>query len=304
MWRSRLIWLLVVVGVVLTGFSAWYESQHRTHTAGYSPFISASFLIGIGILEFVKQVRDAAKSKGRLSGQTFLEEYTGLMTNAIEALQDVHTYNPAQLLQAQTKILKLIAAVVVLFHPEATELGINANLMLNEEVGAHSAHDKFADYVYFWDPQRTAGSYRSVLCIRAWADPPQVAPLTFSVPVDQDPARVLFGAPQTFVSGMEVVIPNIHNKKQVNKELSGQPDVVRDAIHAFFARQKYKAFMSIAVKNSDKTVAVLNIQADQMNVFGNRAKQAEIKRFIDPFCTILGIIAAQSLPSRPAPGPQ
>jgi len=303
MWRSRLVWGVVVTGIALSGFLVWYESAHRTHTTGYSPLISISALVGIGLIEFVKQLRDAAKSKGRLSGQTFLEEYTALLTNAIGALQDVHAYNEPQLLQAQTKILKLIAAVVVLFHPEAEGLGINANLMQNEPVGSHSTGDKFGDHVYFSDPQRAASSYASVLCIKAWADAPQVAPPNFALPVDKDPPRVLFGAPRTFVSGREIVIPNIHNKNEVNKELKGQPDVVRDAIHAFFARQKYKSFMSIVVKNSDETIAVLNIQADQLKVFGNGAKQTEIKKFIDPFCTILGIIAAQSLQPGPAPGP-
>ncbi len=301
-WRSRLVWLLVVLGVVLTGCSAWYESVHRTHAAGYSPLISVSFLLGIGCLELLKQFRDSAKSKGRLSGQTFLEEYTGLLTNAIEALQDAHAYNEAQLLQTQTKILKLIASVAVLFHPEAAGLGINANLMLYEPVTAHSAGEKFADHVFFGDPQRAASSYAGVLVVQAWAEAPQLAPFNFAIPVDTDPSRVLFGAPRTFVSGKEIVIANIHSKKEVNKMLSGQPDVVRDAILAFFARQKYKTFMSIAVQNSDKTIAVLNLQADQLSVFGSQASQSEMKKFIDPFCSILGIITAQTLLPRPAAG--
>jgi hypothetical protein len=303
MWRFRLVSALVVVGIVLTGFVEWYESEHQAHIAGYSSLVPVSALIGIGAIELVKYFRDSAKSKGRLSGQTFLEEYTTLLTNAIEVLQDVHTYNEAQLLQAQTKILKLIAAVVILFHPEAVGLGINANLMLNEDIKDHSSGGKFADHVHFSDPQRAAETYSSVLCIRAWADPPQMAPHNFSVPVDKDPQRVLFGAPRTFVSGKEVVIPNIHNRKEVSKELKGQPEVVCDTIHAFFGRQKYKTFMSITVKNSDKTVAILNLQADQIGVFGSRNKQEEVKRFIDPFCTILGIIATQSLTSGPAPRP-
>jgi hypothetical protein len=137
MWRSRVIWILVVIGIVLTGFVAWYESEHQAHTAGYSSFVSLLLFIVIGIIELVKQFRDTANSKGRLSGQTFLEDYTNLLINAIEALQDVHTYNAQQLHQTQTKILKLIASVVVLFHPEAKELGINVNLMVNEPVGDH-----------------------------------------------------------------------------------------------------------------------------------------------------------------------
>lgn len=303
MWRSRIIWILVVAGVVLTGFVAWYENEHQAHTHGYSPLISVAALVGIGFVELVKQFRESARSKGRLSGRDFLEKYTSLLTDAIEALQDVHTYNEAQLRQAQTKILKLIAAVVILFHPEAVGLGINANLMLDEVISKHSSGGKFSDHVYFSDPQRTADTYSSILCIRAWAEPPRIAPLDFSVPIDKDPQRVLFGAPRTFTSGKETVIPNIHDRKEVSKQLKGQPEVVCDAIHAFFVRQKYKTFMSIAVKNSDKIVAVLNLQADQTGVFGNRNKQAEIRRFIDPFCTILGIIAAQSLTSGSAPGP-
>lgn len=303
MWRSRLVGLFVVIGIVLTGFVAWYESEHQSHTRGYSPLVSVSALIGIGIVELIKLYRDSVQSKGRLSGQDFLEEYTALLTNAIEALQDVHTYNEIQLLKAQTKILKLIAAVVVLFHPEVQGLGINANLMLNEAVSSHSAGDVFADHVCFWDPQRSAGTYRSVLCIRAWADPPVTAPPNFSVPVDKDPARVLFGAPQTFVSGKEAVIPDVHNKKALRRLLGGQPDIVRDQVDSFFARQRYRTFMSIAVKNADKTVAVLNVQADQPKMFGNLSRQTEIKKFIDPFCTILGIIASQSLTAGPAPGP-
>ena len=286
---------------MLTGCSAWYEGQHRTHLPGYSPLVSAAFLVGIGLLEIVKQVRDTAKSKGRLSGQTFLEEYTGLLTDAIEALQDVHDYNTPQLHQAQTKILKLIASVVILFHPEAVGLGINANLMREEPVTDHSTGDKFDSHVYFGDPQRAAGSYAAVLCIRAWAEAPEVAPVNFAIPIDTDPSRVLFGAPRTFQSGQEIVITNIHNKNEVNKLLRGQPDIVRDAIHAFFSRQKYKTFMSIAVGNADKTIAVLNLQADQLKVFGSHANQSEMKKFIDPFCSILGIITAQTL--RPAPGP-
>jgi len=302
MWRSRLIWVLVVAGIVLTGAAAWYENEHQAHTSGYSSLVSVAFLVGIGLVEVIKLIRDSAKSKGRLSGQTFLEEYTMLLTNAIEVLQDVHKYDEQQLHQTQTKILKLIAAVVILFYPEVEGLGINANLMRNEPVERHSAQNRFNDYVYFSDPQRTADTYSSVLCIVAWSDPPQVAPPNFSVPVDQDPRRVLFGAPSTFVSGKKIVIANIHNKKEVGKLLAGQPDVVRDAVHAFFIRQQYKTFMSIAVENADTKVAVLNVQADQ-KVFGNQTRQAEMERFIAPFCSILGIITAQTLPARPAPGP-
>ena len=278
MWRSRLVLAIIVLGIILSGFAAWYENEHQAHTAGYNHLISIVFLVSLGIIEIVKIVRDSARSKGRLSGQDFLEKYTKLLTDAIEALQDVHTYNETQLLQAQTKILKLIAAVVILFHPEAVGLGINANFMLSEGISGHSSDGKFADHVYFWDPQRTADTYSSVLCIRAWADPPQIAPLNFSIPVDKDPQRVLFGAPRTFTSGQEIVIPNIHDRKEVNKQLKGQPEVVCDTVHAFFISQKYKTFMSIAVKNSDKIVAVLNLQADQTGVFGNRNKQAEIRR--------------------------
>ncbi len=302
MWRSRLIWFIVVAGIILTGFAAWYESEHQAHTAGYSSLISVSALVGIGVIEVVKQLRDSAKSKGRLSGQTFLEEYTTLLTNAIEALQDVHMYNEQQLYQTQTKILKLIASVVILFYPEVEGLGINANLMQNEPVEKHSVQNKFHDYVYFSDPVRDASSYASVLCVKAWADPPQIAPHNFALPVDKDRPRVLFGAPRTFVSGEKIVIANIHDKKEVNKKMTGQPDVVRDAVHAFFIRQKFKTFMSIAVENADTKIAVLNVQADQ-KVFGNQTRQAEIERFIAPFCSILGIITAQTLPVRPAPGP-
>ncbi len=304
MWRSRLVWILVVAGIVLTGVAAWYENEHQAHTSGYSSLVSVAFLVCIGLVEVVKFIRDSAKSKGRLSGQTFLEEYTTLLTNAIEALQDVHTYNEPQLHQAQAKILKLIASVVILFYPEAEELGINANLMRDEPVGQHSIQNRFKDYVYFSDPQRTADTYSSVLCIVAWSDPPQVAPLNFSVPVDTDPRRVLFGAPSTFVSGRKIVVQNIHNRKEVGKLLAGQPEVVQDAIHAFFILQKYKTFLSIAVENADTKIAVLNIQADQLKVFGNQDRQAEIERFIAPFCSILGIITAQTLSVGPAPGPQ
>ena len=303
MWRPRIVLAIIVLGIVLSGLAAWYESEHQTHTTGYNHLVPIVFLVSLGIIEVIKLVRETARSKGRLSGQDFLEEYTKLLTDAIEALQDVHTYNATQLLQAQTKILKLIAAVVVLYHPEAVGLGINANLMLNEGVDNHSDGNKFADHVHFSDPQRTADTYSSVLSIRAWADPPQVAPHNFSVPVDSDPQRVLFGAPRAFASGKEMVIPNIHDRKKVNKELKGQPEVVCNAIHAFFAQQKYRTFMSIVVKNSDKTIAILNLQADQLNVFGNLGKQAEMKKFIEPFSTILGIIAAQSLTSGSAPRP-
>ncbi len=294
MWRYYLRWGLIIVGVLLTAFFAWYESEHQPHTGDYSPWIAITALACIGLIDLLTKGQETHHAKGRLSGQTFLEEYTTLLTNAIEALQDVHTYNEQQLHQTQTKILKLIASVVVLFHPEAEGLGINANLMQGQPIEQHSRQDKFNDYVYFSDPVRAASSYASVLCVKAWADPPQIAPLNFALPVDKDQPRVLFGAPRTFVSGKEIVLPNIHSKKEINKELGGQPDIVRDAIHVFFAHQKYKTFMSIAVKNSDEIIAVLNIQADQLNVFGNQTRQAEMKRFIDPFCTILGIIAARS----------
>ena len=303
MWRSRLVFAIIGLGILLSGLAAWYESEHQKHTAGYNHWISIGFFVSLGIIEAVKLFQESARSKGRLSGQDFLEKYTKLLTDAIEALQDVHTYNAEQLLQAQTKILILIAAVVILFHPEAVNLGINANLMLNEGIDNHSSENKFANYVYFSDPQRNADTYSSVLCIRAWAYPPQVAPHNFSIPVDKDPQRVLFGAPRAFATGKEMVIPNIHSRKEVNKQLKGQPEVVCDAIHAFFASQKHKTFMSIVVKNADKAVAVLNLQADQLGVFGKLTKQSEIKKFIEPFCTILGIIATQSLTSGSTPGP-
>ena len=291
----RLFWFFIVLEISLGAAFSWYEAEHLPHTAGYRPWVVAGFVLLIAAIQIVNKVDDTRKSRGRLSGLNFLESYMELLTNAIEALQDLHEYNEEQIREAQRKILKLIASIVVLFCHEVDAPGINVNLMEREETAEHAAADRFHDYVHFTDPTRAASSYHGVLCVRVWANDPEKIPEPFALPIDADSDRVLFGAPRTYATGREIVIPNIHKRGDIDKLMDGQPKVVKQAVHDFFRDKPYKTFLSIPVRNSDKVVAVLNIQADRVDVFGRQTKQAAMmKKFIDPFRTILGILTAQT----------
>jgi hypothetical protein len=295
MWRYWLRWAIIVAGILLGGLYEWYESEHQPHAGDYRSWIPMLALVGIGLIDLITRGQETVQHKGRFSGSDFRDDYIRLLTDAIEAIQDVKEYDESLIRQVQKKILKLISAVVVLFHPEAERLGINANLMEEDGVEVHATADRFRDHVHFVDPQRAASSYAGVLCIKVWAESPQVVPLDFALPLDRDKERILFGAPRTYKTGEELVIENIHRAKDIGRLLQGQPPVVARATQGFFQAQRYKTFISIPVLYSDNVIAVLNIQADKEGVFGRRTSHAaEMKKFIDPFCTVLGILTAQT----------
>lgn len=303
MFAYRSFWVLITLEIILGGSGALYESEYQPHSQGYNHLVFPVIVLLVAIVQIAQKWCETSHNKGRLSGSDFRDDYIRLLTDAIEAVQDVKEYNEEQVRQAQKKILKLISSVVILFHPEAEGLGINANLMEKEASEKHSTNDRFDAHVYFTDPQRAASSYTGVLCVKVWADPPQVVPPDFSLPLDKDKDRILFGAPRTYAIGSEVVIRNIHRDNAVNSLLDGQPPVVKRAVHAFFKEQQYQTFISIPVKHSDTIIAVLNIQANRDQVFGRRTKHAaEMKKFVDPFCTVLGILTAQTLQPHPTPG--
>ena len=77
----------------------------------------------------------------------------------------------------------------------------------------------------------------------------------------------------------------------LNALLDGQPPAVKREALDFFAKQQYVSFVSLPIEFAGQVVAVLNIQSNKPNIFGeNEFYAADIKRFISPLRSIMGIL--------------
>lgn len=242
------------------------------------------------------QVQTLQGNLGQLQGQAgeynFLQDYTKTLSNAVDSLQELNSYNAQQVRFAQRQTLKYIASVVITYFQEKVELDVNASLMQPRPT-ADFAGDKYLDprRVHFADQSHPHDEYRAVLLIIAWAQNAAGVPRDFAIPVDADDECLLFGAARAFTAGDETVIPDVKDAGRLNALLEGQPPGVKREVIEFFSKQQYVSFVSLPIEFVGEIVAVLNVQSNKPNFFGeNEFYAADIKRFISPLRSIMGIL--------------
>lgn len=185
-----------------------------------------------------------------------------------------------------------MASVVTTYFKEKIELEVNASLM-EPKPARDFAGGNYLDpkRVYFADQSRFYAEYRAVLVITAWVRNASGVPKNFAIPVDGDDERLLFEAAKAFASGDETVISDVKDIPKLTALLEGQPPAVRREVLDFFAKQHYISFVSLPIEFAGQIVAVLNIQSNKPNIFGeNEYYATDIKRYISPLLSIMGIL--------------
>ncbi len=298
----------------------WYLDLYTPHSEGYRPWVYGGLLIVGSLAQAWDKISVLAKNRhqvdaletekghlatqvqalqgnlGQLQGQigeyNFLKDYTATLSSAVDLLQDLNNYNAQQVKSNQRLTLKYIASVVNTYFKEKVELDVNASLMQPRPT-VEFARDKYLDAkrVYFADQSRPCDEYRVILVVTAWAQNAPGVPREFALPVDTDNERLLFGAAKAFASGDETVIADVKDANNLNKLLEGQPPAVKREVVEFFAKQQYVSFVSLPIEFAGQVVAVLNIQSNKPNIFGeDEFYAADIKRFISPLRSIMGIL--------------
>ncbi len=321
MLSALLAWVFIGLQLLCGIGIPWYLDRYTEHLAGYHPWIYGALLIAGSLAQAWDKISAQAANraleadKGHLSAQVqtlqgnlgqlqdrvgqyhFLKDYTETLSSAVDTLQELNGYDVPQVKLIQRQILKYIASVVLSYFSDKVELEVNAGLMEPKQTSDFAISDfasgRFLDgrRVYFADQSRPADEYRAVLAITAWAHNAPGVPRDFAIPVDGDNQRLLFGAARAFASGDETVIGDVKDPTSLTALLEGQPPAVkRDALE-FFAKQQYVSFVSLPIEFAGQIVAVLNIQSNKAHIFGeNELYAADIKRFISPLRSILGIL--------------
>ena len=309
MLSAILSWVFIGLQVLCGIGIPWYLDLYTPHSAGYRPWVYGGLLVAGAVAQswdkisvlaknrsLAKQVTALQGNLGQLQSQAgefvFLKEYTETLSGAVESLQDLNSYDAQLVRSAQRSILRYVASVVTAYFKEKIELEVNASLM--EPKPAHEfAAGRYLDpkRVHFSDQSRSYDEYHAVLVITAWAKNASGVPRDFAVPVDGDGERLLFGAARAFVSGDETVISDVKNAGLLQDLLDGQPPAVKREVLDYFAKQQYVSFVSLPVEFAGQIVAVLNIQSNKPSIFGdNEFYAADIKRYISPLLSILGIL--------------
>ena len=315
-----LAWVFIALQLACGIAIPWYLDIYTPHSEGYHPWAYGILLIAGSLAQAWDKISVLAKNRhkvdalekekghltsqvqalqgniGQLQGQVgeynFLKNYTDTLSGAVDLLQDLNGYNAQQVRFNQRLTLKYIASVVITYFKEKVELEVNASLMQPRPT-MDFARDKYLDAkrVYFADQSRPHDEYRVVLAITAWAQNASGVPKDFAIPVDADDERLLFGAARAFASGDETVISDVKDTGKLNALLEGQPPSVKREVIEFFAKQQYVSFVSLPIEFAGQVVAVLNIQSNKPNIFGeNEFYAADIKRFISPLRSIMGIL--------------
>lgn len=316
MLSALLAWVFIGLQLLCGIGIPWYLDLYTPHSEGYHPWIYGGLLI-VGSLaqawdkisaqaknraletdkgHLAAQVQTLQGSLGELQGQSgeyhFLKDYTETLSSAVDSLQDLNSYDMQLVRSAQRNILRYVASVVTAYFKDKVALEVNASLMEPRPVRTFAA-GKYLDpkQVHFADQSRSYEEYRTVLVLTAWARNAPGVPKDFAIPVDGDDERLLFGAARAFVSGDETVIPDIKDTPKMSLLLEGQPPAVKRDVLDFFARQQYVSFVSLPIEFTGQTVAVLNLQSSKPSLFGeNEYYAADIKRYISPLLSILGIL--------------
>jgi hypothetical protein len=251
-------------------------------------YIFALLVTVLATVNLVEKSITLNENKENITGENFLKRYTDTLINAFQLAPEISLMSKEEIDKAQGELLRFIVKFIELYYDEKSGLKLSANLMVKKEVEDFQENDKFNKQVYFSDPTRLASTYDCLLTIVQSSSPLEHVPLEFSIPVDKDENRILFGAPRAFHSGANEVINDI-TSNEIDDLLIGHPKIVADSIKDFLGKMEYMSFASIPLRTSKgKSIGVVNIQSNRRYVMGSSPKDEErINSYLMPFFIIL-----------------
>lgn len=289
-WGLIILQFILSIGLGIYPFTALPDAKKIEPLPFYSLVAMLTLLSGAQAFEKIIALR---KNRGKLSGEEFVEKYTNGLIEAVKII----SYLPADqqyVHSAQKQILNFISSFVKLYYEDKENLEISANLMLPHKVNDYTTkEDKFNEDVKFVDIMRSPSTYQCVLTLSISSASIQGLTKNFTLPVDSQKQRLLFGAPKAYVLDEITQVVDITNNIELNKVLEGQLPEVAKEIRGFLETMKYKSFASLPLRDSDKTIGVVNIQSNQTHVLGKSKDQVEqVEKYIAPLISILAILAS------------
>jgi hypothetical protein len=152
---------------------------------------------------------------------------------------------------------------------------INSNLMLGYETHACPEPElqRLENKAEFLVVGRPLRNYKAVLEFAAWGRREPEVP-DMSVPVENPGnastrRKLLPGAPSAFALVQDVVITDTREIDTVARSAAPDldPDVLR-RLKEYFDRMRFRSFASLVLQENGSPVGVLNIQSDQVDIFG------------------------------------
>lgn len=168
-----------------------------------------------------------------------------------------------------------------------SEAGLNASVMV--AVPREEVNEEEWELVKFaYQPRE---QYRHILILRHYANPEGQE--HFAVPV-VDPAVVanwqewvLLGAPDAFLRKKVLVIQTA--KLDFAKHV---PQNIRQEMDSYFEGKGFRSFACLPVLGEGRLKGIVNVESRQEHIFQESDEvQSEIARVLQPFCTLLGLIA-------------
>jgi|GEM_PF-5651743 len=236
----KLSWIILVLNFLI-GIALGIYPNLPSSTSKKAEQTTFYIFAGLIILSSSGQVIEKSislrKNRGKLSGQEFVQKYTNILIEAVNTIT-LLPLEKAQIEEAQKSLLKSISLLVQLYYEEKIELKISANLMIPREIKDYNSAEQFREQVKFTDPLREPNTYQCVLSLILWSNPKEGegVPLNFTIPVDRDYARLLFGAPKAYISNDITVVEDINNDTELNRIVAGQPQIVASQIREFLKK--------------------------------------------------------------------
>ena len=267
----RGIWIVFVVQTILSiaigiapyTFLKSEDPNNPNNNSSIYTWMAGMFLVS-AIIQAAKDAKEISEANLALAtanrdlvDKKFFKQYTENLTSAFAAVANVSQMSPAQITKTQELILSFMADFVTAYNVSGKQdFKASASLMVVEPLPGNYTKSQFFQEVSFADSQRDMSTYSHVLKLKAMSTPLRNVPPNFTLPVDKDPSRVLFGAPKAFTSRR---ISVIDDKEKIDDLLTHQPKIVADEVKGFFKKMFYRSLVSIPITQQNRCIGVVNL---------------------------------------------
>jgi hypothetical protein len=267
--------------VVLWGLIVIFDSIGTTRRLGekYGPMDALGDYFYFGYRKYREQKEHIAASQRKSFHRDYLIQMTYAITSASSRISE------AERLYVARGILRSMTAVVRRYRGEDANGQIHTNLMV-----VSRCTPELQKLLRFVAQRETV---QHCLELVTYDADDERRNLVLPLPVRQNPAPILPGAPTALMGDRPVIVDDTSTITFP----PGTGEDIKKEMQEYFAskRGSFRSFASLRVVGGGQAVAVVNVDCSEQNVFGrNDADKLEIVEYLFPFCSILGILYAES----------
>lgn len=273
-------------GVVLF-FKFWWLGRTRPQSVPPEPFSPIFDYFWYGFAYHHERYEAALEGERRNDFRryrAYIQVYADQISLAIAAASHAEDQSSARR-EVAREILKSIRAVVIAYHEKLPNLEINTNYM--KAISANQLSGADWERVRFYD-KKDKGRYEYFLALSEYAVQQSIE--DFILPVEnrnnpESARRVLPGAPEAFLKTHYVAVPDTRKITYP----AGVPKAIIAEIKSYFEAKTFRSFGSIPIIANGRRVGVVNVDSNELNVFGaSDGETEEIVTLLSPFCVLLG----------------